>query len=152
MTVDVPEMYGSRHSGHSMAEFNKNNALEHAGELPEDSSDGQHRAPTYKSDPWWKFGGKDRSFVPTHKAPSDSSINRLDEFENPADESVFNDPKVVEFYEPIENYEGRHRFDLKATWSEYEEKKLVRRVSIPSSSLVYNLKRMTADILTASLI
>ncbi|TDZ21412.1 putative transporter [Colletotrichum orbiculare MAFF 240422] len=31
-------------------------------------------------------------------------------------------------FEPIPEYEGRHRYDPKATWSEQEEKKLVRRL------------------------
>lgn len=33
------------------------------------------------------------------------------------------------FYEPIAKYEGRHRYDPKATWTDEEEKKLIRRVS-----------------------
>jgi len=35
----------------------------------------------------------------------------------------------VEFYEPIEKYEGRHRYDPKITWTDEEEKRLIRRVS-----------------------
>ena len=35
----------------------------------------------------------------------------------------------AEFYEPIENYEGRHRYDPKITWTDEEEKRLIRRVS-----------------------
>lgn len=35
----------------------------------------------------------------------------------------------AEFYEPIAKYEGRHRYDPKITWTEEEEKKLIRRVS-----------------------
>lgn len=33
------------------------------------------------------------------------------------------------FYEPIASYEGRHRWDPHAEWTEKEEKTLVRRVS-----------------------
>jgi hypothetical protein len=35
----------------------------------------------------------------------------------------------VEFYEPIAKYEGRHRYDPKITWTDEEEKRLIRRVS-----------------------
>jgi hypothetical protein len=35
------------------------------------------------------------------------------------------------FYEPIPEYEGRHRWDPRAEWTEQEEKQLVRKVSIP---------------------
>lgn len=34
----------------------------------------------------------------------------------------------LEFYEPIPEYEGRHRYDPLAEWTEKEEKQLVRRV------------------------
>jgi hypothetical protein len=33
------------------------------------------------------------------------------------------------FYEPIPEYEGRHRWDPHAEWDEREEKQLVRKVS-----------------------
>ena len=47
--------------------------------------------------------------------------------DNP-DGNVFSDPKAIEIYKPIGKYGVRHRFDLHATWSEYEEKTLVRKV------------------------
>lgn len=34
----------------------------------------------------------------------------------------------LEFYEPIAEYEGKHRYDPLAEWTEKEEKLLVRRV------------------------
>ena len=34
------------------------------------------------------------------------------------------------YYVPIERYEGRHRYDPKATWTEAEEKALIRRLDI----------------------
>lgn len=34
----------------------------------------------------------------------------------------------VELYEPVPEYEGRHRYDPKAEWTEKEERRLVRRV------------------------
>jgi hypothetical protein len=35
-------------------------------------------------------------------------------------------------YEPIERYEGKHRYDPKYEWTEGEEKRLIRRVRPPS--------------------
>ena len=34
------------------------------------------------------------------------------------------------YYAPIDSYEGRHRYDPKATWSKAEEKALIRRLDI----------------------
>lgn len=42
---------------------------------------------------------------------------------------VFAQGGQTQYYEPIAEYEGRHRYDPTATWSEAEEKKLIRRVS-----------------------
>ena len=43
---------------------------------------------------------------------------------------ISQDPEDVlgKFIVPIDSYEGRHRFDPRAEWSEKEEKALVRRV------------------------
>jgi hypothetical protein len=41
---------------------------------------------------------------------------------------VFAGGGLASSYEPIEKYEGRHRYDPTAQWTEAEEKKLVRRV------------------------
>jgi hypothetical protein len=43
---------------------------------------------------------------------------------------------LSKFYEPIPEYEGRHRWDPHAEWTEGEEKKLVRKVS---SHLAYDI-------------
>ncbi|CAF9937050.1 MAG: hypothetical protein HETSPECPRED_010544 [Heterodermia speciosa] len=34
------------------------------------------------------------------------------------------------YYQPIDSYEGRHRYDPKATWSKAEEKALIRRLDL----------------------
>jgi hypothetical protein len=39
---------------------------------------------------------------------------------------------LEQFYMPIEGYEGRHRYDPKARWTEAEEKALIRRVGVQS--------------------
>lgn len=36
----------------------------------------------------------------------------------------------VEYYEPIAEYEGRHRYDPTAEWTDKEEKRLVRKVRL----------------------
>ena len=84
--------------------------------------------------PWWKFGGVDQSFVPSHQQKSASSLASSQEedelnYDHNVVGSVFSDSRAKEFYKPIEKYEGRHRFDMHATWSDEEEKALVRRVS-----------------------
>jgi hypothetical protein len=46
---------------------------------------------------------------------------------------VFAQGGQQQFYEPIAEYEGRHRYDPAAQWTEAEEKRLVRRVRTDSS-------------------
>jgi hypothetical protein len=47
---------------------------------------------------------------------------------------VFAQGGQLHYYEPIAKYEGRHRYDPAAQWTEAEEKRLVRRVRADSSS------------------
>ena len=83
--------------------------------------------------PWWKFGGHDRIFVPCRLGTSDLTLSlgkdTGSEAENTIQGTVFSDPREAELYEPIEKYEGKHRFDPHATWSDEEERNLVRRVA-----------------------
>ena len=88
-----------------------------------------------RSRPWWKFGGQDQSFIPSHLESDSSTSGSLKEdletnAYNTKGESVFDDTRAADFYKPIEKYEGRHRFDPSATWSDDEERRLVRRVSL----------------------
>lgn len=90
--------------------------------------------PRFRANPWWRFGGEDRSFVPVNVTSSVKSTRTSSDEDELANEntvygSVFSDSRAQEFYKPIEKYEGRHRFDMHATWTEQEEKALVRRVS-----------------------
>ena len=39
-----------------------------------------------------------------------------------------------QYYAPIESYEGRHRYDPKFEWTPKEEKRVVRKVCITSTS------------------
>ncbi|KAB5589066.1 MFS transporter [Ceratobasidium theobromae] len=41
---------------------------------------------------------------------------------------VFDNPDLGKYFIPIQEYEGRHRFNPKATWTEAEERSLVRKV------------------------
>jgi hypothetical protein len=89
--------------------------------------------------PWWKFGGHDRVFVPSGVGASEESLSSLQKdtgsgSDNNIEENVFSDPRSAELYEPIEKYEGKHRFDPSATWSIEEETKLVRKVSTGNCS------------------
>lgn len=43
---------------------------------------------------------------------------------------VFAEGGLTRFYQPIPEYEGRHRWDPHAEWTPEEEKKLVRRVCL----------------------
>ena len=84
--------------------------------------------------PWWSLGGDDRSFATSRpEALTESLTSSKEDIETNVikdiDQSVFSDTQAARYYQPIENYEGRHRFDPNAIWSDEEEKKLVRRVS-----------------------
>jgi hypothetical protein len=48
--------------------------------------------------------------------------------------SVYDDEDIAVFFEPVAKSEGIHRVDHSATWTEVEEKTLVRR-SIPGYCL-----------------
>lgn len=100
---------------------------------------------------WWSFSGVDRSFVQVQTQPSKSSLTSSHEEiygydDTTADNSVFSDARAAELYKPIEKFEGRHRFDLKATWTEEEEKKLVRRVSTNLFCYAHMHLTKTADV------
>lgn len=84
-----------------------------------------------KTKPWWKFGGKDYSFVPVNSGYSttaSSSETNLDSSEK-LGRNVYETEEAKDIYKPIEGYEGAHRFDPKLKWSPEEEQRLVRIVS-----------------------
>lgn len=53
--------------------------------------------------------------------------------------NVFSDAELAEFYAPIDEYEGKHRFDPTAKWTEEEEAKLVKRVGLSFAYKVFTL-------------
>jgi hypothetical protein len=86
---------------------------------------------TRRARKWWQLGGEDIVFVPVRNDGSGSSKGDFDTVvTKTAEGSVFNDSRTADVYAPIEKYEGAHRFDPKATWTEAEELSLVRRVRI----------------------
>jgi len=86
--------------------------------------------------PWWKFGGPDISFaaVDPVSVTTSTPTSIKDDVETSGEQnihgSVFDDSKAAELYKPVAKYEGRHRFDPSATWTEEEERKLVRTVRL----------------------
>ena len=86
---------------------------------------------TRRSRKWWHLGGEDIIFVSVRNDETGLSKGDFDtNVTETADGSVFNDSRTADIYAPIEKYEGAHRFDPKATWTEEEELSLVRRVRI----------------------
>ncbi|MCJ1262594.1 hypothetical protein MMC22_002464 [Lobaria immixta] len=114
-----------------MAPSTKNAAIAYSVEPTRDTASDE--GPRPRHNPWWKFSGNDQSYLPSQQQKSASSLTSSQEDyelndDNNVSGSVFSDSRAKEFYKPIEKYEGRHRFDMHATWSDEEEKKLVRRL------------------------
>jgi hypothetical protein len=107
----------------------KSTATTNFGTITDDRADGN--TPTRRTRKWWHIGGEDIIFVPVRNDGSGSSKGDFDtKVTETADGTVFSDPRTADVYAPIEKYEGAHRFDPKATWTEEEELALVRRVRI----------------------
>lgn len=63
------------------------------------------------------------------RAESDSDGPKDVEARATKGDVVFAGGASNQLYEPIPEYEGRHRYDPKAEWTEEEEKALLKRVS-----------------------
>ncbi|KAM0752772.1 MFS general substrate transporter, partial [Meredithblackwellia eburnea MCA 4105] len=50
--------------------------------------------------------------------------------------SVFDDPALVSYFTPPDEYEGRHRFDPSARWTEEEEQAVVRKIDVKICAFV----------------
>ncbi|KAI4258526.1 MAG: hypothetical protein L6R42_005034, partial [Xanthoria sp. 1 TBL-2021] len=62
-----------------------------------------------------------------HQATASEEQN----FGNNFDPNIKNDDvSLNKYYVPIDSYEGRHRYDPKATWTKEEEQSLIRKVDI----------------------
>ena len=76
-------------------------------------------------------GNEDSTFAVRLDAPSEnSSITTPDELAKDGVVTDVAEPGIENYYKPIEEYEGRHRYDPKARWTEAEEKALIRRVGV----------------------
>lgn len=89
---------------------------------------------TQKPRKWWQLGGEDYSNVSVdagyENTSETSSLNDSTSDVHNNKNNVYEDREAAEFYKPIEGYEGAHRFVPDATWTDAEEKKLVRTVRI----------------------
>jgi hypothetical protein len=94
-----------------------------------------------KTKPWWKFGGKDYSFVSVnagYTSTASSSETKLESTEK-LGRNVYETDEAKDIYKPIQGYEGAHRFDPQFKWSPEEEKRLVKTVSVLSLYSKLNL-------------
>ena len=109
--------------------YDKGIATTNFGTIADDRAD--VNTTTLRRRKWWHLGGEDIVFVPVRNDGSGSSKGDFDtNVTETADGTVFSDSRTADIYAPIEKYEGAHRFDPKATWTEEEELALVRRVRI----------------------
>ncbi|TVY42563.1 putative transporter [Lachnellula subtilissima] len=122
-----------------------------AGPNVNDSGGENIRIPTAQAPKkWWNIGGPDISFaaVDPISVSNSSSTSIKEDIETSGGQtvhgSVFDDSKAAELYQPVEKYEGRHRFDPSATWSEEEERKLIRsldwRICLPACMMFFALQ------------
>lgn len=98
-------------------------------------TDGLHERKGRQPQKWWRLGGKDISHVSVNDGYIDSDASSFDEDGEVVKNvnNVFDAPEAVDLYKPVEGFEGTHRFDPSATWTQEEEKALVRKVRRSSS-------------------
>lgn len=79
---------------------------------------------------WSRLGGEDRSHVSVNDGYIDSDESSFDDAGDIVRNvnNVFEASEAAELYKPIEGFEGTHRFDPSITWTQEEEKALVRKV------------------------
>ncbi|KAI5481438.1 hypothetical protein MNV49_004194 [Pseudohyphozyma bogoriensis] len=83
-----------------------------------------------------------------HRPASQSSKDSVDDANSPAidrkdpvevlekpgaslsEYSVFDDPILAPLYMPPDNYESKHRFDINATWTDAEERAIIRKCDL----------------------
>ncbi|KAI9757713.1 MAG: hypothetical protein M4579_003338 [Chaenotheca gracillima] len=79
----------------------------------------------------WTKSSNDGAFAfqPKLSQSSSSDIDVEDEqLKQPGHQAVSASQDFDQYYRPIDTYEGIHRFDPKAQWTEKEEKKLIRKL------------------------
>ncbi|KAG5915599.1 hypothetical protein E4U61_004448 [Claviceps capensis] len=87
---------------------------------------------------WWQLGGEDVSHLPIDADHGLlSSMSSLEEAskQQSKTESRPIAPEAQEVYKPVDGFEGAHRFDPAAKWTDEEEQALVRKVRFPMNHL-----------------
>ena len=73
------------------------------------------------------------AFIQSHEPPSLSETSNdpilKDDDRKDLETPAFQEEHARDCYAPIDSYEGRHRYDPTAQWTEAEERVLVRKVS-----------------------
>ncbi|KZT50289.1 putative transporter [Calocera cornea HHB12733] len=64
--------------------------------------------------------------VDVERQSASSSLSNIKD--STSDPNPFDDPDLAPYLAPIAKYEGYHRFDPKAHWTEEEEKRIVRKI------------------------
>ncbi|KEF52189.1 uncharacterized protein A1O9_11816 [Exophiala aquamarina CBS 119918] len=105
---------------------------------------------------WWKLGGRDVSHISVNDGYVDSDAYSFDEGGNDAvvknANNVFDAPEAS-LYKPVEGFEGTHRFDPSATWTQAEEKALMKkldwRIALPACIMFFALQLDRGNIVQA---
>ena len=71
---------------------------------------------------------KEKAFIVNLAESETSSRNPANDEPGKTDDAETVGTCLQKYYAPIDTYEGRHRYDLKARWTPEEEKRLVRRL------------------------
>ncbi|KAG6238085.1 hypothetical protein E4U24_007256 [Claviceps purpurea] len=93
---------------------------------------------------WWQLGGEDVSHLPIDADHGLlSSMSSLEEASKQQSQTENRPvaPEAQEVYKPVDGFEGAHRFDPAAKWTDEEEQALVRKVCLPMSRLSSPNKR-----------
>ena len=110
--------------------------MDEVGKLEASANSGHGASNLRERKPWWRaLGGKDVSFVSVEDGYDDTSESEGSEA-TLSTNGVFVASEALEIYKPVEGFEGSHRFDVNATWTPEEEKRLVRRVRLASSRVI----------------
>ena len=88
-----------------------------------------------KPEKWYRLFGKDVSHVSVDAGyETNSETSSLDESIVKNTHNFFEAAEATDIYKLVEGYEGAHRFDPSASWTQDEEKALVRRVCFAQRS------------------
>ncbi|KAG6058556.1 hypothetical protein E4U17_007931 [Claviceps sp. LM77 group G4] len=87
---------------------------------------------------WWQLGGEDVSHLPID--PDDGLFSSRSSLEEASKQQSKTEsrpvaPEAHEVYKPVDGFEGAHRFDPAAKWTDEEEQALVRKVCFPMNRL-----------------